>query len=135
MYEKEGLLIQIPTLEKGVGNKFFIYDFAFSKYLNKHEPFNTTFDSLVALALMKYKIEVKATMSPLGYLNNENEFYQLAPFYNENQSWQKAQENFGFYTSNKIEKVTILTVNANYSFKIKDTNFTALPFYEWVAGL
>ena len=135
MYEKEGLLIQIPTLERGVGNKFFIYDFAFSKYLNKHEPFNTTFDSLVALALMKYRIEVKATISPLGYLNSENEFYQLAPFYHENQSWQKAQQNFGFYTNNKIKKVTILTVNANYSFKIKDTTFTALPFYEWVAGL
>ncbi len=135
MYEKEGLLIQIPTLERGVGNKFFIYDFAFSKYLNKHEPFNVTFDSLVALALMKYRIEVKATISPLGYLNSENEFYQLAPFYHENQSWQKAQQNFGFYTNNKIKKVTILTVNANYSFEIKDTTFTALPFYEWVAGL
>ncbi len=135
LYEKEGLLIQIPTLEKGVGNKFFIYDFAFSKYLNKHEPFNTTFDSLVALALMKYKIEVKATITPLGYLNSEDEFYQLAPFYNENQSWQKAQRNFGFYTRNNIKTVTILTVNAHYNFRIKDTNFTALPFYEWVAGL
>ncbi len=135
MYEKEGLLIQVPVLDKGVGNKFFIYDFAFSKYLNKYEPFNTTFDSLVALALMKYKIEVKATMAPIGYLNSENEFYQLAPFYNENQSWKKAQQNFGFYTSNKIKNVTILTVNTNYNFEIKDINFTALPFYEWVAGL
>ena len=135
LFEKEGLLIQVPTLQKGVGNKFFIYDFAFSKYLNKHEPFNTTFDSLVALALMKYKIEVKATTTPLGYLNTKNEFYQLAAFYDENQSWQNAHKNFGFYTSNKIKKITILTVNTHYKFKIRDINFTAIPFYEWAAGL
>ena len=133
-FEKEGLLFQINTLQKGFGKKIILYDFLFSKYLNKRQQFITSFDSIVALALLKHKIDIKASTLPLGYLTN-SEFIQISPFEDEAKTWQKAQSNFGFYTQNGIKNVTILTINSYYSFKIKNTTFNALPFYEWVVGL
>jgi len=134
-FENEGLLYQIPTLEKGFGKKVIIYDFLFSKYLNKNQPFITTFDTLVALALIKHKVEIKATNTPTSYLLKGGKLIQLSAFDNESQAWQKAHANFGFYTNLNIKDVTIITLSTSYTFKIKDITFSALPFYKWVTGL
>jgi len=133
-FENEKLIFQIPTLQKSFGKKIVLYDFLFSKYLNKHQQFITTFDSIVLLALIKHNIEVKANIAPLGYLSKD-EFIQIAPFEDETTIWQKIQNNFGFYTQIDTKNVTIVTVNSYYSFKIKDIEFNAIPFYEWVVGL
>jgi len=134
-FKEEKLLIEIETIEKGFGKKQLIYDFAFAKYLNKHQPFITTFDSLVALALIKHKIKLKASTTPLAYLTNKNHLIMIAPFEDETRIWQKIQTNFGFYTKLKLTEVTIVTINSNYSFKISNIKFTAMPFYEWIVGL
>ncbi len=132
-YEKEGVLYKIKTLEGGFGEKIFLYDFIFSKYLNKNQLFITTFDTLVALALLKKGVKILASNSPLGYLNG-NRFIQVAPFEDEANLWKKAQNSFGFYTKHKIKKVIAVTVNGRYNFKIKDIKFEAVPFYEWTIG-
>jgi len=134
-FEKEGLLYQIDILEKGYGKKVLLYDFIFSKYLNKYQQIITTFDSLVATALIKHKIPIKASINPLAYFLENGELILIAPFEDKDKMWQKVQTNFGFFTSNSLKNVTILTNNNSYSFKIKDINFVAIPFYEWVVGL
>ncbi len=133
-FENEKLLFQIETLDRGFGKKLILYDFLFTKYLNRHQQFITSFDSIVALALIKHNIDIKASISPLGYLVKD-EFLQLAPFNDENIIFQKVKSNFAFYAKIDIKRVTIVTVNSSYSFKEKDIEFNAIPFYEWVVGL
>ena len=134
-FESEGLVYQIPTINSGFGKKIIIYDFAFSKYLNKYQQFITSFDTLVAMALIKHNFNIKASNLPLGYLIDNLTFVQLSPFDEETNFWQKAQSNFGFYSNLNIKNVLILTINSSYEFKIKNISFKALPFYEWVMGL
>jgi predicted AAA+ superfamily ATPase len=133
-YEKEGVIFQIPTLNKGFGKKLIIYDFAFSNYLNKYQTFLTTLDSIIAIALIKKRKNIVASNLPLGYLM-QNEFILIAPFDSEESFWIKAQNNFGFFTKNKIKKITVITVSNSFEFNIKNISFSALPFYEWVVGL
>ena len=133
-FENEGVLYQLPTLDKGFGKKIILFDFIFSKYLNKYQQIYTTFDALVALALIKHKFNPIATTAPLGYLLDDS-FIQIAPFTIESEFWKKAYEGFNFYANLGIKEVIILTVNLQYEFKIKDINFKAISFYEWVVGL
>jgi len=130
--ENEGVVHQIDTIEKGFGKKIVIYDFAFAKYLNKTLNFNATFDSIVALALIKHNIEFKAITNPLGYYTKDEKLILIAPFDGESTIWAKIQKNFGFYTKLKPKAVTIITVSNSYTFEIKDITFNAVPFTEWV---
>jgi predicted AAA+ superfamily ATPase len=132
--ENEDVLYQIPLFEKGFGKKILLYDFAFAKYLNKTINFNIIFDSLIALALIKHNIKFKALQTPLGYLTEGNELILVAPFDGENEFWTKTQTNFGFYTNLNPKKVTIITNAISYNFKIKDLEFKAIPFSEWIVG-
>ena len=134
-FEKEGLLYQIDILEKGYGKKVLLYDFVFSKYLNRYQQIITTFDSLVAIALIKHQITIKASLNPLAYFLGDGDLILVAPFEERDKMLQKVQINFSFFISNSLKNVTIITNNNNYSFKIKGINFVAIPFYEWVVGL
>jgi hypothetical protein len=133
-FEKEGIIYQIQPLEKGFGKKLLIYDFAFATYLNKHQRVNTKLDSIVALALIKHNIDIKASLNPLGYLTSNNELILISQFETEETMWSKIQKNFGFFTKLKIKDVTIVTISNSYNFKIKNITFNALPFNEWVVG-
>ena len=132
--ENEGVVYQIPLLEKGFGKKIILYDFAFAKYLNKTLKINPTFDAIVALALIKHNIEFKAIQTPLGYLTSSNELILIAPFDDENTLWTKTQNNFGFFSQLNPKKITIVTIANSYNFKIKDYEFKAIPFSEWIVG-
>jgi hypothetical protein len=112
-----------------------LYDFLFSKYLNKNQTFLTSFDSIVTLALIKHQISVKSIANPLGYICEDGELIIVAPFESEENLWVKVQTNFALYSKLSPSRVTILTVNSSFSFTIKDITFQALPFYEWVVGL
>lgn len=131
-FEKEGIIYKIETLEKGFGKKLLLYDFAFSKYLNKYQSFLATIDSIIALALIKHNINIKAIINPLGYLTDKNELILISPFESEETTWSKIQKNFGFYTKLNPKKVTIVTVSNSYNFKINNLNFNAIPFSEWL---
>lgn len=133
-FTQEGILYQIESFESKVGKKFFLYDFIFSRYLNKNQTFFATFDSLVALALIKHNIEIKAVTNPIGYIHKQ-ELIVVAPFDNEEQFWAKVQKSFANYTKLPIKHVQIVTVNSSYSFEIKNITFQAQPFYEWVVTL
>jgi len=135
MFEKEGIIYTIDTYEKGFGKKIILYDFAFAKYLNKHQTFLTTLDTIIALALLKHKIEAKALINPLGYILNNQELILVSPFLDKESSWSKIENNIDIYIKLKPSKVTIITVSNNYSFKLKNITFNAMPFTQWVMGL
>ena len=129
------LIYQIETYEKSIGKKVIFYDFALAKYLNKNLNYTNTFDALVAIALIKHNIKIKATLNPLGYITQERELILIAPFEEEDNIWGKIQKNFGFYSKLKPKKVTIITNSNNYNFTIKNIDFNAIPFYEWATTL
>ncbi len=134
-FEQEGILYQIPTLQKGFGQKLILYDFVFSRYLNKYQPFISTFDSIVALALIKKKIQVKALNFTLGYIKKDGELILVAPFESEEQAWIKMQKNFNYFKQIGAKKITLISVSNSFSFTIGKLSFEALPFYEWIIGL
>ena len=135
-FTNEGIIYQIPTLQKGFGKKVILYDFAFSNYLNKYQTFIATLDSIVAMALIKHRFEILCTTNPLGYIiKDTNSFVVVSPFDSQESFWLKAQNNFGFYSKLNIDEITVVTVSNQYSFKIKNITFNAIPFYEWSIGV
>ncbi len=134
-FEQEGILYQIPTLQKSVGKKLIIYDFVFSRYLNKYQTFIISFDALVALALIKKSIQIKALHNMLGYMKEDRELILIAPFESEEQAWLKIQKNFNFFNQINAKKVTLISVSNSFSFAVGKLSFEALPFYEWIIGL
>jgi len=134
-FQKEGIIYQIPTKDRGFGKKLFLYDFSFAKYLNKNLTYISIFDSIVALALIKHGIEAKAIIAPTSYLIEDGVLLIIAPFDSEENFWSKTQKNFSFYSNLKVKDVIIITNSSSYSFEINKIKFNALPFYEWVVGL
>ncbi len=133
-FTQEGIIYQIENFHSNVGKKFFLYDFVFSRYLNKNQTFLATFDSLVALALIKHNIYIQALRDPLAYIHS-NKLIVVAPFESEEHFWSKVQKNFAQYSKLKIKSVQIVTVNSSYSFDINKISFKAQPFFEWVVTL
>jgi len=135
-FEEEGVLYRIKKLESGFGDKIMLYDFAFAKYLNKYQTFINSFDSIVALALIKQNIDIVAISNPLGYLQlNSNILTIIAPFESEEVFWRKAQTNFAIYNQISPKEVQIVTISNSYQFSIKDINFKAIPFFEWIKDI
>jgi len=132
-FEDEGVLYRLKKLESGFGDKIILYDFAFAKYLNKYQPFINTFDSIVALALIKQNIDIVALSSPFGYLQlDTNKLTLISPFESSESFWLKAQKNFHTYQQLTSKDIQIVTISNSYEFKIKDITFKAMPFFEWV---
>ena len=135
LFEEEEIIYQIDRIEKGFGKKLILYDFAFSRYLNKSQTFLTTFDSIVALSLIKKNISILSLSNPIGYLTHTKELILLAPFDSQESYWLKAQKYFLFIKKLSPKKITILTISTSYEFKIEHLTFRAIAFYEWVIGL
>jgi len=111
--------------------KLIFLDFALAKYLSLTQSFPKQFDTMVALSLIKHKVEFKA-FGISGYLTKNRELVIPAPFESEESFWKKAHNKFITYKRKEIKKVYIVTVTVQYRFKIEEIEFEALPFYEWV---
>jgi len=130
-FESEKLLFLIPDLQGSNGKKLILYDFIFTRYLNKFQPFPATFDAMIALALIKHGFPFRAA-GTLGYLLEEREELVLpSPFENEDQFWKRAQKRYGDFHRTGATKVSVVTVSNRYTFTIGEIIFEALPFYEW----
>jgi len=110
--------------------KMFIYDFAISKYLSKSQSFSVTFDSLIALALIKHGVEFRA-IGMQGYIIYADELIIPSAFENEEQFWKKSYNRIDSYKKAGIKRVTIVSVSNQYSYTLSDIRFEAIPFYEW----
>jgi len=129
-FQEEGLLYFIDNAIKRSGRKMILYDFAFVKYLTTEQPFGQQFDTMIALTMIKHKVEFK-TLGIHGYVTSDNELIIPAPFDSEENFWVKAQNKFTIYKKQGIQKITIVTIANSYTFSIEKLHFEALPFNEW----
>ncbi len=129
-FQREGIVYFVENILRKSGKKAIFYDFAFAKYLAFDQNFGVQFDTMVALALIKHGLEIKA-LGIHGYLIDSNILVIPAPFESEEQLWLKAQQKFSLYKQHGIRTVQIVTVNNAYRFEIESIRFEAIPFREW----
>jgi len=130
LFTQEKLVLFIEDRYQKSGKKMLLFDFAFAKYLTLGQPFILQFDTMIALTLMKHRIEVQ-TLGIHGYVTRENELIIPAPFESEESLWGKSQSKFSIYKKYDIKKVTIVTVANSYEYQIEKLHFEAIPFNEW----
>jgi len=129
-FKKEGIIYFFDDIYQKGGKKMILFDFAFGRYLAIGQPFIAQFDTMVALSLIKHKINFK-TLGIYGYITEYGELITPAPFESEESFFQKSYSKFSLYKKYDIQKITILTVTNQYSYNIGDIVFEAMPFYEW----
>ena len=130
LFTDEKLILFIQDRYQKSGKKMLLFDFAFAKYLTIGQPFMLQFDTMIALALFKHRIEVQ-TLGIHGYVTTQNELILPAPFESEESLWVKSQSKFSIYKKYGIQNVTIVTVANSYEFQIEKLHFEAIPFNEW----
>jgi len=129
-FQHEGVIFSIDDIDQKSSKKLILFDFALSKYCTIGQQFGIKFDTIVSLALIKHKRDIK-TLGIYGYLTKYRELIVSAPFESEESIWKKSHNRFVTYKKYDIKKVTIVTVANSYSYQIEDIEFKALPFYEW----
>ncbi|HSR74671.1 MAG TPA: AAA family ATPase [Sulfurovum sp.] len=130
LFTDEKLVFFMEDRYQKSGKKMLLFDFAFARYLTIGQPFIMQFDTMIALALIKHKIEVQ-TLGIHGYITSKDELIIPAPFESEESLWVKSQSKFSIYKKYGIKKVTIVTVANSYEYHIEKLHFEALPFNEW----
>ena len=130
LFTQEKLVLFIEDRYQKSGKKMLLFDFAFAKYLTIGQPFILQFDTMIALALVKHRIEVQ-TLGIHGYVTKNDELIIPAPFESEESLWVKSQSKFSIYKKYGIQKVTIVTVANTYEYHIEKLYFEAIPFNEW----
>ncbi|MBU1669235.1 hypothetical protein KKC13_12520 [bacterium] len=121
----------IPDALNPKHKKLLFFDFALAKYLTLTQGFPKQFDTMVALSLKKHYILFEA-FGIKGYLTEQKDLIVPAPFESEESFWKKSHGRFANYKKAAVKKVYIITVTAQYAFRIENIHFEALPFYEWV---
>ena len=130
-FTQKSIIMFIYDHTNSNSKKLIFFDFALAKYLSLSQNFIKQFDSMVALSLIKHNVPIK-TFALSGYITNENILITPAPFENEEILYKKVTKKSTLYRKAQIKKVYIVTVTLQYSFKINDIEFEALPFYEWI---
>jgi hypothetical protein len=129
--KERAVIVFIPDVINSNIKKMIFFDFALAKYLSLTQSFPKQFDTMIALSLIKHRVEFKA-FGISGYLTESGELIIPAPFESEESFWKKAHSKFITYKIAKVKKVYIITITAQYRFEIENIEFEALPFYEWV---
>lgn len=129
-FTEEKLVLFMEDRHQKSGKKMLLFDFAFAKYLTLGQPFIVQFEAMVALSLIKHRIEAQ-TLGIHGYITAKDELIIPAPFESEESLWVKSQSKFSLYKQYGIRKVTIVTVANSYEYTIEKLHFEALPFDEW----
>jgi len=128
--QQEGVIYFIDNAIPRSGKKLIVYDFALAKYLSTHHSFNTNFDALIAMSLIKQTKKFK-TFGIYGYITSSQELIISAPFESEESIWVKSQNLYSLYKKYHISKVSIITVANSFNFQIENTIFEAIPYTEW----
>jgi len=130
-FQDRGIIYFIRDFRQPKSKKLLFFDFALAKYLTLTQSFPKQFDTMVALSLVKHRIDFQA-FGMMGYLTEDRRLMIPAPFEREESIWKRAYGRFSEYKKAKVEKVYIITVTARFEFRIEDIGFEAMPFYEWV---
>jgi hypothetical protein len=129
--KQRGVITFIEDRVNPTGKKLIFFDFALAKYLTLTQSFPKQFDTMIALSLIKHKVNFKA-FGISGYITNEKNLIIPAPFDSEESFWKKAHSKFLSYKRVEAKKIYVITVTSQYKFEIESIEFEALPFYEWV---
>ncbi len=130
-FKERGIIKFIQDDINPSSKKLIFFDFALAKYLTLTQKFPKQFDTMVALSLIKHSISFKS-FGKVGYITESRNLIIPAPFNSEDNLWKKSHTKFSIYKKYRVKIVTIITVTTQYSFKIENIEFNALPFYEWV---
>lgn len=128
-FEEEQLIYFIEDITQKGARKMILYDPALSRYLCKQQTFAVTFDSLVALSLIKHRFDF-AALGYRGYVCDET-LILPAPFETEEQAWAYIYNHIRLYRRHAIRHAWIVTVSNRYRFTLGEITFEALPFFEW----
>jgi len=130
-FEKEKLVYFVEPISRESGKKLLLYDFVLTRYLNKRQPFAVTFETMMALTLMKHGFPFRSA-GHLGYrLEDRNELVMPAPFEEEEQLWKRVHARYGAFRKTGAAKISVVTISNRFAFRIGEIEFEALPFYEW----
>ena len=130
-FQEQGIIAFIEEFKSAKQKKLLFFDFALAKYLTLTQGFQRQFETMVALSLAKHNIPFKS-FGISGYITHLNHLIIPAPFESEEIFWKKAYNRFSIYKKANIKRIFVVTINAQYEFKIENIEFEALPFYEWV---
>ncbi len=132
--KQEGVIYYLDeTYQKGA-RVILIYDFVLAKYLNKNLTFTQTFESIIALALIK-KSQKFATLGRMGFLLFEKKILIYpGAFVTKEQILKRVQKEFEIFKKFGIRSVIVTTISNNYTFEFRGISFEALPLYEWILG-
>jgi len=128
-FEEEKLIFFIDDIEGKGARKMILYDYALARYLTKEQPFTVTFDTLIALALLKHGFAF-TTLGNRGYLLGD-ELILPAPFETEETAWKNAYNRMSLYRKHTIRHIWVVTVSNRYRFELGEIVFEGIPFYEW----
>jgi predicted AAA+ superfamily ATPase len=128
-FEEERLIFFINDVEGKGARKMILYDYALARYLSKEQPFAVTFDSLIALALVKHGFDFVA-LGNRGYLLGE-ELILPSAFDDEKMAWKNAYGRMSLYRKHAIAHVWIVTISNRYQFELGGIVFEGIPFFEW----
>jgi len=131
IFEKRGVISFIRDEEESKQKRLLFFDFALAKYLTLSQSFSKQFETMIALSLHKHNISFKS-FGVHGYITQEKQLIVPAPFESEEYFYKKAHGRFSNYKKLNISKIYIITITNSYEFKIKNIEFEALPFYEWI---
>jgi hypothetical protein len=128
-FEEEKLIFFIDDIEGKGARKMILYDYALARYLTKEQPFIVTFDTLIALALLKHGFAF-TTLGNRGYLLGD-ELILPAPFETEETAWKNAYNRMSLYRKHTIRHIWVVTVSNRYRYELGGIVFEGIPFYEW----
>jgi predicted AAA+ superfamily ATPase len=128
-FQDEKLIFFIDDTEIKGARKMILYDYALSKYLSKEQSFAITFDTMIALALIKHGFDF-TSLGNQGYIVKD-ELVIPSPFESEEQAWKHAHNHIGSYRKHSIAQVWHVTVSEHYRFELGGVVFEGIPFYEW----
>ena len=128
-FEEEKLIFFVNDIEGKGARKMILYDYALARYLSKEQPFAVTFDSLIALALIKHGFDF-VTLGNRGYLMGE-ELILPSAFDDEKMAWKNAYGRMSLYRKHAVAHVWLVTISNRYQFELGGIVFEGIPFFEW----
>ena len=131
MFTQRGVISFVFDLINPTKKRLLFFDFALAKYLTLTQTFPKQFDTMIALSLLKHRIEFKS-FGNSGYFTEKKELIIPSAFETEELFRKKASSRVTQYKKIGVQKIYIVTITNSYSFQIEEIEFEALPFYEWI---
>ncbi len=131
--QDEKVIFFLQKYQKPKANKkIFMIDFAIKSILTFHKYFNTRFENIIFLELIKSDEEIFYTDFINFYLPKKNIAIITSLFVPKTILKTKLLRMQEHLYQHKIKKVEIITLNIEHSFQEGNISYEILPFWDWV---